>query len=91
MNFQEARRRLGESFTLLFYAIGDCYLQMDQIDSAKFYLQQALLSDSLCVEARMELLEIADKANDLKEFLSQQAFLKKTSPWLLDDNTMTPF
>ena len=30
MNFQEARRRLGESFTLLFYAIGDCYLQMNK-------------------------------------------------------------
>jgi hypothetical protein len=83
LNFKEARQRLGENFTLLSYAIGDCFLQMDQIDSAKFYLQQALLSDSLCSEARYDLLGIADKTNDTSEYLTQQAALKKTAPWLL--------
>jgi hypothetical protein len=56
---------------------------MNQIDSAKLYLQQALLSDSLCSEARYDLLEIADKTRNTKEYLIQQAALKKTAPWLL--------
>lgn len=82
-NFQEAQQRLGEQFAVLSYAIGDCFLKLNQIDNAKFYLQQALLSDSLCSEAKYDLLEIADKTRNTKEYLIQQAALKKTAPWLL--------
>ncbi len=83
-DFLKARQRLGEDFTLLSFYIGDCYLKMKRIDSALVYLQEALMLDSLCYEARLDLIEIARMTGDAATAINQMTFLRRESPWIFD-------
>ncbi len=83
-DFLKARQRLGEDFTLLSFYIGDCYLKMKRIDSALVYLQEALMLDSLCCEARLDLIEIARMTGDAATAINQMTFLRRESPWIFD-------
>jgi two-component SAPR family response regulator len=83
-DFREAQWRLREDFTLLSIFTGDCFLRMNRIDSALVYLQQALLLDTLCWEARIDLIEIANKVGDNTTAMKQIQYLERSSPWMFD-------
>jgi hypothetical protein len=82
--FREARWRLGEDFPTLSFLTGECFLQMNMSDSALFYFQQALKLDSLCCEARLRLIKIANKNRDTAAIAKQVNSIKRLSPWIFD-------
>ena len=80
-DFREARRRLGEDYFLLSFAIGKCFLLMDKVDSGRVYLNQALVLDSLHWETRKLLVEVAQVTGDTALALHHLRFLKRYFPW----------
>lgn len=81
---RESRRRLGEDYPVLSYTMGECFQKMNQMDSAMVYFQQALQIDSLCWEARANLVVIANQTGDTATANRNTIFLQTTSPWLFD-------
>jgi tetratricopeptide (TPR) repeat protein len=82
--FLESQRRLGEDFTMLSHLSGECYLRMNRVDSALIYFQKALQLDTLCWEARIELVEIASKTGDAPASIKYVGDLKRLFPWIFD-------
>jgi two-component SAPR family response regulator len=84
-DFREAQQRLGENFGMLSSLTGDCFLRMKIIDSALVYTQRALMLDSLCWEAHINLLIIAGAMGDTVTAINHINYLKRVSPWILEE------
>jgi tetratricopeptide (TPR) repeat protein len=84
-DFREAQQRLGENFGMLSSLIGDSFLRMKIIDSALVYTQRALMIDTLCWEANINLFLIAGATGDTITAISQINYLKRLSPWVFEE------
>ncbi len=88
--FNDAYRRLGEDFPLLYAAMGYCLLSLNQNDSARICLRKAIAADSLCWEAYPKLALLASRQNDTISVNRYQNFLMRHTPWLFDGSYVAP-
>ena len=88
--FNDAYRRLGEAFPVLYVAMGHCLLVLDQNDSAITCLRKAIATDSLCWEAYQKLGILASRQNDTASLNRYQGFLSQHAPWLFDGSYVPP-
>jgi arabinofuranosyltransferase len=88
--FNDAYRRLGEDFPVLYFAMGHCLLRLNQNDSAATCFRKAIATDSLCWEAYSKLAILASRQNDTASFNRYLGFLSQHSPWLFDESYIPP-
>jgi hypothetical protein len=88
--FKDAYRRLGEDFPVLYVAMGQCLLALNQNDSALTCLRKAIAVDSLCWEAYYKLAILASQQNDTASLNRYQNFLMRHTPWLFDGSYIPP-
>jgi hypothetical protein len=79
---RDARRHLGEDYAMLSSSMGECMLSMNDFDNGVHLLQQAIALDSLCWEARDNLVNIARARGDTATVLRHTGVLKRQFPWM---------
>jgi len=88
--FNDAYRRLGEDYPVLWYAMGHCLSRLNQNDSAAACFRKAIVADSLCWEAWSKLAMLASRQNDTASFKRCQDFLIRRTPWIFDGSYIPP-
>lgn len=88
--FNDAHRRLGEDFSVLYVAMAHCLLALNQNDSALTCLRRAIAADSLCWEANQKLAILASRRNDTASVRQYQDFLLRHTPWFFDGSYIPP-
>jgi hypothetical protein len=88
--FNDAYRRLGEDFPVLYVAMANCLLALNQSDSARVCLRKAIAADSLCWEAYPKLAVLASRQNDTASVKRYQDFLIQHTPWIFDGSYVPP-
>lgn len=83
-DFKAAWDNLGQDYSLLYHSIGECYTQLDQLDSAQVYLNKAIELDPDCWEARIRLLTMAQQEGDNTTANMHYNLIQQNSPWVLD-------
>jgi hypothetical protein len=78
---QDARKHLGEDYAMLSSSMGGCMMYMNDFDNGVRLLQQAIALDSLCWEARMDLIRYAEMTGDTATVRCHQEFLQNNFPW----------
>jgi hypothetical protein len=89
-SLRQARHRLGEEYALITSMCGWSYQRLNIIDSAQIYFNQTLLLDSLRWEARMGLIDIAQKKGDKVSADNQFKILQQQCPWIFEAPDQRP-
>ena len=90
MDFYEARHKMNGGFATLSFLIGDCLFKTNRTDSAVVYLKEALKLDSLCWEAKLDMMNIYKQKDDTVSAHRMADDLWLTAPWILDETYSSP-
>lgn len=89
-DFQEARERLKENYSILNICFSNYYFEMGKYDSALVYAEKVLSADSLSWLAQANIIKIALELRDSVTAINKLEILKRQHPWLFDRSYQPP-
>lgn len=83
-HLRESQARLGETYSVIDFMTGDCFLKMGSVDSASFYFEKALALDPNCWECRIRLANVAAAQGDTATTRLHDNVLRSEWWWIFD-------